>query len=271
MLMNNLRKKSASLRLKYFVFQALCSVFILFALTIKFSCLILITLLLIKIGLAPFHLWFISISKHVRRSIFIWIGIIQKLVPIFILSSVFKINLFLMLIMVIRMLISSLNILLQIKLIGVLAGSRVFRRNWLVLRCGADLGITIKFLIIYRLLLFVVLTLHEGGFIRWVRTYCHNISPYIKGELFIILLILGGLPPSPLFFIKLEVLFRLINLNLLLLSSLLLLCSRISFYGYININITKLSLDSRITLLNKTGWKLNTIICLFMLRFLLIV
>ena len=84
---------------------------------------IIITLLLIKIGLAPFHLWFISISKHVRRSIFIWIGIIQKLVPIFILSSVFKINLFLMLIMVIRMLISSLNILLQIKLIGVLAGS----------------------------------------------------------------------------------------------------------------------------------------------------
>lgn len=270
MLINNLRKKRASLRLKYFVFQALCSVFLLFVFITKLPSMMVIIILLIKIGLAPFHLWFISISKHVRRIIFMWIGVVQKLVPIFILSSVFKISTLLIMIVVLRILISTLNILLQIKLIGVLAGSRVFSSNWLVLRCGEDLWLTIKFLIVYRVLLLAVIILHERGFIRWLRSYQHNVSPYIKGEQFIMLIMLGGLPPRPLFFIKLEVLFRLTRINRLLLALLLLLCSRVSFYGYININIIKLSLDGRFRLLNKTNLKFNTLLCLLILRFLLI-
>lgn len=105
--------------------------------------------------------------------------------------------------------------------------------------------ISIKFIVVY------ISLQCSAVLIIWL-TGANSVTNIIPGLrvsqslfMFMILLILGGMPPSPLFFAKLDLLLTLSDLNIIYLSVGLLLSSRVRFYGYININIFKACLGAR--------------------------
>ena len=114
-----------------------------------------------------------------------------------------------------------------------------------MLSCGLDLILLMKFLTVYGILLYIVMLLEVNSSLFSLSEGSMSLRRR-KIELFFIMLFLGGLPPSPLFFIKLEVLLILVAFGRLSLVCIILLCSRVTFYGYININIIKLCLERRL-------------------------
>ena len=71
-MMVDIRKKSIGNRLKYFLYQAIASVLFLYSVSHYSRRLTFLTgaIVVMKIGLAPFHFWFISIRKNLNLGLF---------------------------------------------------------------------------------------------------------------------------------------------------------------------------------------------------------
>lgn len=243
-LLRDFRHHSTGRRLKYFSCQSIASVLILFALLQPRVKHLVGLILLFKIGVAPLHFWFISMSKSVSPFIFIWISVPQKILPIciiYILDWGVSYNCFWLLL---RVPISTLNLIIQFKPMGVLAGSRVFSSNWVVVRRYYCLSLSIKFLLVYLLLqCYIIIYL---GIPVWGNINSRIGPLYSNLAIRLSLLIVGGLPPGPLFFIKIEILDILVSINSYWIAIILIVSSSVCFFGYININMLKIILNGRI-------------------------
>lgn len=242
-----IRKTSISNRLKYFLYQALASVLFLYCVRYhRHSLRFLASMIIVtKIGMAPFHFWFMRISKNINIGLFFWISTIQKFIPLFIFRRVGFSRGYLLAVLRISLTLSVVNLLVQVKLLGVLASSRVFANNWLIGASLARVQTSVKFMIVY-------MAVQSSVALMTYMCRINSLSNLNPGNrrrqalyLFMSLLLLGGMPPRPLFFIKLEVVLVLIDINMLYLVRGLLVASRIRFYGYININIFKTCLGVR--------------------------
>ena len=68
---------------KYFLFQSIASIILLLSLSLLGELKVLgTTIIMIKLGIAPFHLWFISLINKVRIVNLIWLTVIQKIIPL---------------------------------------------------------------------------------------------------------------------------------------------------------------------------------------------
>lgn len=239
-LVSDLQKLQIRVALKYFSFQALRSVLILSTYLLgEFTGLLMIILLILKLGIAPFHLWFISVTKQIKRLVFFWVSVVQKIVPLrlFIILDVYF-TWSVLLILLTSTTLRSLNMVLQTKIIGILASSSVFSRNWIFFRLLKSPYYSWLFFGGYAALQIIIL----------IKIYEEGISPRgldngLGGTIhhllvLIIILFIAGFPPSPVFFIKLEVLIHLSELNFLV--PIYLICiSRVVNFCYLSLFIIK--------------------------------
>ena len=103
---------------KYFLFQSMGSIILLRELKMLR---ILVTMM--KLGIAPFHLWFISLMRKISIMRLVWVRVVQKIIPLrFII--VIKGASGLVTLLVIRFLLSVLHIIVQAKL-TIIVGSHL--------------------------------------------------------------------------------------------------------------------------------------------------
>lgn len=251
MLINNTRMKKNSL-IKYFCFQAVSSSLILvfFNLTIETA---LLMTIFIKIAIAPFHLWLITIIEDCNLFIIFWLSTVQKIIPLNMLSLV---NFFLshLIFISISILYATLFILIQTKLKKILVSSSVYRANWIVATFMVNSILAWAFFFTYSCVLGLIFLIRSKYRLGTNSRSSQFKSLNIRFHIIYLIWALAGIPPSPLFFIKLLAIIALINKIFFFISFMLLLSAIIRVYMYTNSFVSHSMLSSRAYVLQKFVW-----------------
>uniref|UniRef100_A0AAU6PX28 NADH-ubiquinone oxidoreductase chain 2 n=1 Tax=Ophiothrix scotiosa TaxID=3135525 RepID=A0AAU6PX28_9ECHI len=246
---------------KYFVTQAIASLLILIGVVSRYFSLGIITLagdynyfsyglifigLLIKLGVLPNPYWFIDVINGINYSRLIFILVISKIVPLYLLFNLSSVEAFLFFafVGVLTALISSVLGINQSNFRKLVSFSSVANLGWFTLCLPIMGGLVVIFCFMgYSLtvlpLLWVSNNLKFNSLNKVNRLYHSNNNKLV---LLLCLLSLGGLPPFVGFFIKWAFFQSLVDNGLILLSWFLILSSLFSlfFYLYSSFNIYSL-------------------------------
>ena len=165
---------------------------------------------LIKLSMFPFHFWVIGVSYRFPNFPLLLSLTLHKL-PVFLMVTFFHISLdpfILWTSVVASVLISGYLILSTSDLRLALIASSVGNNSWFLLRCLVGSRAFFIFLFVYSLLL--SLTFVNLGVLSKELLHFNTNGPFIC----LLLVSISGLPPFPLFFVKIAVLLQLFTLSL---------------------------------------------------------
>nr|YP_010535545.1 NADH dehydrogenase subunit 2 [Ornithodoros furcosus]UYB78314.1 NADH dehydrogenase subunit 2 [Ornithodoros furcosus]UYB78327.1 NADH dehydrogenase subunit 2 [Ornithodoros furcosus] len=220
----------------YFIIQAFASSMFIFLttmlllnsnfLTTKISLVILITML-IKIGAAPFHVWFPQISEGIPWFALFMLSTIQKIIPLHIVTMLMNNYIYLPIIM--SAMIGSFGGFNQISLRKILAFSSISHLAWMMSLIYSNSNMWLIYMAIYSLIMIFMTQI----FLQFnINTFSQMIL-YNEQPLYFITLMfsLGGLPPTMGFFMKWMTLKIMVFKNVMLIVPLI-LSSLINLYFY---------------------------------------
>ena len=210
--------------------------------------------LLIKLGVRPFHSWFISILKTRSLNILFILSTFQKVIPLLILFNI-KINNYLLFLNIFITIIFLIILLPRTIYINkVLAMSSINNIIWLILSILYSIKIIFIFMIIYMFLL--------GGFINVfnfqglkIFNQINSIMFFEKFSIIMLFISLGGMPPLLGFLRKMIILkiilinfFNMVFILIVIFSSLILLYFYLSRIYFFLRNIPSLKINFNINL-----------------------
>jgi len=219
---------------KYFLFQAITSVFLFLRLRYKYwADSISAILVYIKLGIFPFHIWFIRIVGGLDPVKLILLRTTQKILP-FRLYQILELRYFDQFLLIIRLVGGALYARSQIKLIRIVGASGVYSTSWIILyfnNVGSRGWVYVA--LYFFLTRSFVLILVSFNYWRKKNIYL-SLSQLIS---VLLVLLLSAFPPSPLFFFKIILLSRLFKIKFLLILTICLLIDPLIMYIYINLLI----------------------------------
>ena len=205
-------KDEIEISIKYFLVQRVASAVYLLSVLLRISLnieliteLILIAIFL-KLGVAPFQLWFISVVSKSPWLVLLVLSTWQKLLPLYIVRRVHisrKINIFIIATLVV-VIFGSQNQLLIRKLLGY---SSLFTISWRVIGGEWSIVAWLVYLVTYSLILIVLVWLIGSIEITSIQELIQKtITKIFQVNLGLTFLVLAGLPPFIGFISKLIVL-----------------------------------------------------------------
>ena len=233
-----LNEKHQLIQVKYFIIQVITSSLLIIGcfLTFKGAWLgdtIITFSLIIKIGVAPAHLWFINILIKSNKLSFILLSTVSKIIPIYFVFNILTEN-HLMYLIILNTIISRILIISIQRFIEIISYSRVFNSSW-ILASNYNINNFIIFIATYiitiiTLLRFLVMPINKTS---------NNIgltSNFIIDKLTFILRVfsLAGIPPIVGFIGKTYILISLLFLNNIPLSLLLVRASTLLIWTYLS-------------------------------------
>lgn len=181
---------SPFLAIKYLIMQAYFMVLGLVGLL--WTPLILILGFLLKVGLPPIHVWFIKLSFFIKKWVFLIFSTLHKLLPLFLLGRLAFLGSYFLTAL---LLVAGRLIFQVLELFFILITSSIVHRRWTLLRIQYRLKLSLTYWILYSLVFFMFLsTIHF--FILYKRGVEQSSSTSV------IWLILSGLPPFIMFWLK---------------------------------------------------------------------
>ena len=108
--------------------------------------------IIIKLGAAPFHGWFLSLAKSLRLFVLILISTVQKIIPILITRVLNIFNSMIIFVCIITFLVIFYNSIMLLSLIKILALSRINNLVWFLVRIMRGIQFFYLLLIISRCL-----------------------------------------------------------------------------------------------------------------------
>nr|YP_010535610.1 NADH dehydrogenase subunit 2 [Ornithodoros noorsveldensis]AIZ58698.1 NADH dehydrogenase subunit 2 [Ornithodoros noorsveldensis]AIZ58711.1 NADH dehydrogenase subunit 2 [Ornithodoros noorsveldensis]UYB78483.1 NADH dehydrogenase subunit 2 [Ornithodoros noorsveldensis] len=242
----------------YFIPQAFASAVFIFISTVitmnyKFYSIlnpIIILLMILKIGAAPFHIWFPQASEGMSYLGFFLLMTIQKIIPLHLMSMI-KSNTILIPI-VLSAAIGSIGGLNQFTIRKILAYSSISHLAWIMSLIMFSSTSWMIYLIIYSIIMYFIIQLNKQTNINLfsqINLFSINNSFYFL----ISMLTLGGLPPMMGFFIKWMTLKIMVS-NMILMTIPLILSSLINLYFYTRLLYP---MFLKLQTSNKWTWKNN--------------
>nr|YP_010327116.1 NADH dehydrogenase subunit 2 [Agrotis munda]UNP54381.1 NADH dehydrogenase subunit 2 [Agrotis munda] len=242
---NNLLATEASL--KYFLTQSIASINFLFTILIKmifmknfemnnFISIMMNSSMLMKMGSTPFHFWFPNIIEGLSWFNSFILMTWQKITPMIILSYYLNKN-FIIIIIMMNIVIGAIGGLNQTSLRKLMAFSSINNLGWMLSSIMISETLWFFYIFMYSFMisimcfLFYILNMY---FIN--QLFINNMNFFIKINLLINFLSLGGLPPFIGFFPKWIIINFLINNNMYLLTFIFVVMSLIMLFFYIRIS-----------------------------------
>lgn len=235
--MNSKNFLSSNSILYYFIIQSLASSLFFFASLLspifftKIFNLVIIISILIKLGSAPFHIWFPQISEGLRYNSFFFLSSFQKIIPFYIITIISK--KFLILFIILSAIIGSFGGLNQKSFKKILAFSSISHISWILSLILIRHNFWIIYFFIYILILIkIIYLLKKNNIISIININSIKFSNFKKISLFSLFLSLGGLPPFLGFLTKwISIILIIKNFPLILIF--LISSSLINLYFYI--------------------------------------
>jgi NADH-quinone oxidoreductase subunit N len=212
---------------------------------INIICSFMILSLIGKIGLVPFHYWFIDVYSSIPSKIAIFFIIFPKLSLLYLIGKfmwLFAItynNIIIMILLLITIIVSGFMAIIQSNFRRFIAYSIIFNNSFLLASIITlnifGLSSIILFIIFYFLILMTIFIIVNQYNIQNIRQLI-MIPKNIIGIIFSIsLLNLAGIPPLSLFFAKFCIILNVINSGYLYIGILLIAATILSAYYYIRI------------------------------------
>nr|YP_008239020.1 NADH dehydrogenase subunit 2 [Elophila interruptalis]AGO90249.1 NADH dehydrogenase subunit 2 [Elophila interruptalis] len=243
---NNKNILMSEASLKYFLVQSLASINLLFCILLKMSLLknfemnffisiLMNSSLLMKMGSAPFHLWFPNIIEGLMWFNSFILMTWQKITPMILLMYYFN-KTFLIIIIIMNSIIGALGGLNQTSLRKLMAFSSINNLSWMISAIMISENLWILYFSLYSFLISIMCLLFSMMNMFFInQLFFININYLIKLMFLINFLSLGGLPPFIGFFSKWIIINFLMNNNLILLNFVLIMMSLILLFFYIRI------------------------------------
>lgn len=249
-------KQSTETSLKYFLVQVTASMFILFVFLYSFitknsfeqldkiPIFIFNCAIIIKIGIAPFHLWYPNVIEGIN-----WINIIiittwQKIAPIILIIYNFKINYFFCLVILISIRIRGLKGWNQTSLKKILALSSINHIGWIIGIIFLNQSLWILYFSVYILISTNLILVFNKFSVKTIYDLIilFNINKNTKFFFLFNLFSIGGIPPFIGFFPKWIILKILIENELYFLAFIIIFLTLLRLYVYIRIILQPLIL-----------------------------
>nr|AMW02892.1 NADH dehydrogenase subunit 2 [Fruhstorferiola sp. DLG-2016] len=257
MLANNKNMMMNESSIKYFIVQAMASTMLLFSILLiqmKYPMgwemefipsMMVSSSLLLKIGAAPFHFWFPEVMGTST-----WINCLtlmtwQKIAPMMVLSYCIQLSKFMFVIIISSIIIGALGGLNQTSLRQLLAYSSISHLGWMISSLMVSENIWEMYFIIYSLLsMIMVLLFKQMNLFFLNQIYSStNMKTEIKFMMFLSLLSLGGLPPFLGFLPKWIVMQSLVENNMTIMMTIMVMLTMITLYYYMRISFSALILS----------------------------
>lgn len=220
---------------KYFMFQALRSVALVISLCKGWAFHdILLLISMIKLGAAPFHVWFIRIVEKLNLTHVFWIAVPQKIIPFRLIQLISLPRSNFNKIILMRVVLASLHIITQFKLLKILAASSIYITPWILLCFFFSDLVSWVFFFSYSFTQGLVLILLFSLKVKANPLSAKRGNTLYYRTMFLVI-VMAGFPPSPLFFIKLSVLLYLFIANLRVTALMLIFIASVSIFNYLNI------------------------------------
>nr|CTP93685.1 NADH dehydrogenase subunit 2 [Pseudoniphargus sorbasiensis] len=236
-MLKKLNKYSTEVTIKYFLIQAISSVYLLFFfLFMKHYIIItLMLVLMLKMGAAPFHQWLPSMANGLSWPALFILLTLQKINPLILVSFLMKPQEFTYLLQMFILssaLIGSIGGLNQISLRKILVFSSISHLSWLLASFLVSNWAWLNYFMLYSFILFsLVYTLNK------MEIFSINdllLKPKLNASLLVVISIMsiGGLPPFSGFVPKLILMESLLMNNTLFIMFFLLISTFISLFFY---------------------------------------
>nr|AML25653.1 NADH dehydrogenase subunit 2 [Scolytinae sp. BMNH 1274712] len=253
----NSLKTEASI--KYFISQALASSILLFSIILlnenlmnPYNWLILSTSLMIKMGTAPFHFWFPQVMESLNWPTAYLLMTWQKIAPLSIISYITPQFKFLILIIIMNMLISSIMGLNQTSLRKIMAFSSINHIGWMLSTMITSNMVWVYYFIIYSLInlnLMFMFNLYKLFHFNQIISLKTNI--HLKLFFIMNFMSIAGLPPFLGFIPKWLTIQYMVNFNLTLIIFMIIM-TLIPSYFYIRLSLSTMMINS-----NNNSLKMN--------------
>nr|UBU97894.1 NADH dehydrogenase subunit 2 [Myrmecophilus sp.] len=233
--------------IKYFLIQALGSSSMMFSILLmkmqSFNSVTVIQLmlsssLLLKSGVSPLHFWFPSVIEDSSWMTCTLLMTIQKVAPITLLISTLPSSLILTL-TTLSVAVGSLGGLNQTSLKKMLAYSSITHLGWILMSLHLNNYLFMLYNLSYwTLVLSIILPLKKLNITSLNQVINLNLNMVMKAILLFNFMSMGGLPPLMGFMPKLMVIQSMVQNNMSLLASLMIIMTLLTLFYYIKIVVT---------------------------------
>jgi len=188
-----------------------------------------------KIGVAPFHIWFPQVAKKINWTIILILLTWQKVAPLFILS-IFSNHSFFIAIAILTSYVGGVGGINQNFLKIILSYSSINHRGWLILLSASVIKLTCFYFVIYSSIIFFLTKIRNLLRLKSIKELnTTKLNLLEKILLSINILSLSGIPPFIGFFIKALTVFYLLFFFPTHIPLLLIFARLISIIFYIKI------------------------------------
>jgi len=204
---------------------------------------------LFKIGLPPFQRWMLHIFPSLDKRNFWFISSLHKILPIILLIWLFS-GLLLLYLVVIIMVTAILLRFHRTSILFVIRFSSMSHTGWMLRISMLRIGALIKYILCYYILFFLFIAFLQGS---WVTTAAFSQRRILR----LTWLVMSGIPPFLIFWLKAKVIIGIILLDLLLrvlllisVVILILIYYRVFSLNLINEKVSKEALRPALTTLS---------------------
>nr|QZZ18336.1 NADH dehydrogenase subunit 2 [Shaddai sp. SL-2021a] len=246
LLTNKLMSSSESC-IKYFIIQSISSAMLIMGMMLMLTefngdyLLVLVSALMIKMGVAPFHNWVLTVIESINIYSMFLMFTVMKIIPLMLLS--YLISNILGLMVFITLITGSVMGLNQNSLRKILGYSSIYNMGFIISVMNCNF-MWISYLFMYSVLVFLIVTIINNNFNFINQLMLNQNNMFFKISFWISLLSMGGMPPMLGFSIKLMVLEYMMYMNNILLMFIMIVTSLLVMFYYFRMMFVSILLSS---------------------------
>nr|WRY72409.1 NADH dehydrogenase subunit 2 [Eurhadina rubra] len=251
--------------MKYFIVQSVSSTMLMLSMMVMVMSgdynynYLLVSSLLIKMGVVPFHNWVLTVLEGLDLMMVFIILTINKIAPLTLLSYVMK---GVTIIIIITVVLGSTMGLNQNSVKKVIGYSSIFNMGFIITVLKFN-WMWMLYMMVYSMLMIMLMLILMINKIMHINQMIFIEMLINKMSMWVVLLSMGGLPPLIGFSIKYMVMLHMISMKIMSVMLLMLLTSLIVMFFYLR--MTFLSIMSNSTTLTTKMFELNEISSMIML------